>query len=170
MAPRSLATVSRTRVRILRQLAERDWTVSELARELGLGKSTLHKSLELLARDGLVVRKESEERIWVYYALTPAGREFMAKGRLVFVLDLSAVFSVIGAVLAALAYVLAKPTSLPPIDAPIGKPGGGPPIPSDASAVPPPLLAIALGLLALAATLAVIRAFYVRRLGRHTVG
>lgn len=168
MAPRSIATVSRTRVRILRQLAERDWTVSELARELGLGKSTLHKSLELLVRDGLVVRKESEERIWVYYALTPAGREFMAQGRLVFVLDLSAIFSVIGAVLAALAYVLVKPTSSPPVDAPIGKPGGAP-IPSDASAVPLPFLTIALGLLALAATLAVLRALYVRKLGRLTV-
>lgn len=66
------------RIRIMRALAERRSTVSELSRRTGIPKSTVLKHLRVLKRHGLLVRNEAD-RLWKPYELTRAGR---AVGRL----------------------------------------------------------------------------------------
>lgn len=66
------------RIRILRALADRRSTVTELSKRTRIAKSTALKHLRVLEKHGLVVRRE-EDRLWIYYDLTRAGR---AVGRL----------------------------------------------------------------------------------------
>lgn len=77
---------SRTRFELLRRLAVRRMTVSELAKTSGLGKSTVHTHLRPLVASGFVDRHE-DDRLWVYYSLTPLGRRLVqaARPRLVIV-------------------------------------------------------------------------------------
>lgn len=88
-ATSSLVRVSLSRIRILRQLDGAKATVSELGRELGLNKSTVHKHLSELVDEGLVERLENEGRLWVYYQLTETGREIAEEETLTIVLDLA---------------------------------------------------------------------------------
>lgn len=66
------------RIRIMRALAQKRSTVTELSKRTGVSKSTVLKHLRVLGKHGLVLRNE-EDRLWVYYDLTRAGR---AVGRL----------------------------------------------------------------------------------------
>lgn len=68
---------SDTRIRILRLLSERRMTVSELARLMELNKSTLHEHLRKMVGGGLIVKHETPERQWVYYALTTRAHDFV---------------------------------------------------------------------------------------------
>jgi DNA-binding transcriptional ArsR family regulator len=67
---------SGTRLTILKNLNERRMTVTELADDLGLAKSTVHHHLQRLADAGLVAAGE-DGHAWVYYALTPEGQALL---------------------------------------------------------------------------------------------
>ncbi len=56
-----------TRLRVLDSLRDREWTVGELARRLGVGQSTLSQHLGVMRRSGLVVRRYRGAN--AYYAL-----------------------------------------------------------------------------------------------------
>ncbi|MEW5760504.1 MAG: ArsR family transcriptional regulator [Candidatus Thermoplasmatota archaeon] len=86
---------SETRIAILKALDEKQKTISDLARELGMNKATVFEHLEQMADVGLVKRAEEEERLttikpqpaleeqygpprkWVYYRLTWKGRNIL---------------------------------------------------------------------------------------------
>jgi DNA-binding transcriptional ArsR family regulator len=72
------ALSSRTRMEILKRLCERRRTLSELSRELNLSKAALHEHLSKLGEAGLVERIDSPPRKWVYYELSPRGREIVS--------------------------------------------------------------------------------------------
>lgn len=61
------------RVRIMRALAQKRSTVTELSRRLGISKTTVLKHLRALKKHGLVIRND-EDRLWIYYDLTRVGR------------------------------------------------------------------------------------------------
>lgn len=66
------------RIRIMRALVERRSTVTEISKRAGIAKSTALKHLRVLEKHHLVLRNE-DNRLWIYYDLTRAGR---AVGRL----------------------------------------------------------------------------------------
>jgi len=70
------ALASETRVAILRALAERQMTLTELAERLGISKPGVMKHLELLQEAGLVLR-DTPERKWIYYRLTTKGERIL---------------------------------------------------------------------------------------------
>lgn len=67
------ALSSSVRRDILKRLNTRPKTVTELADELGLAKSTTHKHLNKMVEAGLIFKKENSNE-FVYYALTDKGR------------------------------------------------------------------------------------------------
>ena len=79
---------SDSRVAILKALDERQMTGTELAKKLGLEKSTVAQHLDRLVEAGLVQRKE-DDRLWVYYTLAPRGRRLLHPPRAGFTLLLS---------------------------------------------------------------------------------
>jgi len=79
---------SDSRVQILKLLDARAMTGTELGKTLALEKSTVHGHLEKLAEGGLVARRE-DDRLWVYYELTPRGRRLLHPPRAGFTLLLS---------------------------------------------------------------------------------
>lgn len=92
----SLVNVSESRVRILKALDGRPMTVSELGRALDRNKSTLHGYLQELVEDGLIQRHEEDERLWVYYSLSPTGEKIVRGGRLRLAIDISSVLAFLG--------------------------------------------------------------------------
>jgi DNA-binding transcriptional ArsR family regulator len=89
-----------TRRNVLSLLQDRRMTVTELARELDLGKATVHEHLDKLTEAGLVERHE-DDRLWVYYGLTPRGKRLLNPDRTRFYLALAS--SVVAALIAGLA-------------------------------------------------------------------
>lgn len=81
------ALASETRLQVLHALDERRKTGSELARELGLNKATVHEHLGILEATGLVAKKD-EGRKWVYWELTWNGSKLLHPGQ-------GAVFSIL---------------------------------------------------------------------------
>jgi DNA-binding transcriptional ArsR family regulator len=148
-ADTSLVDVSENRVRVLRALEDQRRTVSELARELDLNKSTVHGYMEDLREDGLVERYEHEDRLWVYYSLTELGERFVSRERLTLVIDLATVVSFLGAVSLGLYRFLNDPE-------PTGGPGTlGGPDPGSTGSVPWLLAAyLALALVTVAGAIA----------------
>lgn len=71
--PQVRAVALPSRLRILRCLAKQRATVTEIAKRTGIPKSTALKHLRALERHALVEAKK-DERLWVYYDLTRAGR------------------------------------------------------------------------------------------------
>jgi DNA-binding transcriptional ArsR family regulator len=67
---------SETRIAILKSLDVRQKTVTELARDLGLAKSTVHEHLEKMGEAGLVEKRE-DHRKWSYYGLTGKGKRLL---------------------------------------------------------------------------------------------
>lgn len=63
-----------SRIKILRCLATRRATVTEIAERTSMAKSTALKHLRVLDKHGLIRRNDDGERLWVYYDLTAAGR------------------------------------------------------------------------------------------------
>ncbi|MDD2473091.1 MULTISPECIES: winged helix-turn-helix domain-containing protein [unclassified Methanoculleus] len=113
---------SGTRLDILKALRTRRMTVTELADDLDLAKSTVHHHLQRLADAGFVAAGE-DGHAWVYYALTPAGRALLqphgsARVRIILTAGLA---SLAGGV-AALAAFLTAPVREVPI---FPRPGGG---------------------------------------------
>jgi DNA-binding transcriptional ArsR family regulator len=71
---------SETRRNILGQLQDRRMTTTELAEALDLGKATIHEHLNKLSDAGLVQR-DDDDRLWVYYELTPKGKRILSPDR-----------------------------------------------------------------------------------------
>ncbi len=99
---------SDTRREILRLLRERNMTVTELSRELDLGKATVHEHLNKLTDAGLVRRKE-DDRLWVYYEVSPEGKRMLNPQRTRFYLIVAV--SVLAGIAAVLALALFLSTS-----------------------------------------------------------
>lgn len=68
---------SDTRIALLKKLAQRRMTTSELSRELKIAKSTVHEHLALMAGAGLII-PVSDEREWKYYEITREGANLLA--------------------------------------------------------------------------------------------
>lgn len=103
--PELLKTLaSDSRRDILRHLKQRRMTLTELAAALHLGKATVLEHLKKLQESALIVRRE-DERLWVYYELTPKGRRLVTPGRTRFflVMGLTAAAALVVGVLLTLA-------------------------------------------------------------------
>lgn len=74
-----------SRVRLIKALGPRKANITELAERTGMAKSTVHTHLRVLVRAELV-RREPDERKWVYHSLTPLGRRVAEMEPLRFVL------------------------------------------------------------------------------------
>jgi DNA-binding transcriptional ArsR family regulator len=68
------AVDSQTRLRIIKSLRDRNKTLSELSRELGLSKPSVYRHLKILYFYGIVERIKNGNK-FVYYRLTEKGRE-----------------------------------------------------------------------------------------------
>lgn len=143
----SLVDVSVSRLRILKALAERRATVSELAREMELNKSTVHGHMQDLVDDGFVQRHEDEDRLWVYYSLTERGKKLVDSERITLVIDITTLLSFLGAASLGLYRFLSPPEPA----APAGPSIQGGPDPASSEAGFPIFLAayVALVLIAL---------------------
>jgi len=97
------ALASDTRLDILKALDERQKTVTELARELDLDKSTVFEHLEKLATPNVgLIQKLEDERKWVYWQLTWKGRRLLHPEAITLALVLSSAgASLVTAVVAA---------------------------------------------------------------------
>jgi ArsR family transcriptional regulator len=67
------ALAADSRVRVLKSLAQRRKTLSELSQEIGLSNSTMKEHLDVLVSAGLAVQMD-EGRKWKYYELTRKGK------------------------------------------------------------------------------------------------
>jgi DNA-binding transcriptional ArsR family regulator len=67
------ALAADSRVRILKSLAHRRKTLSELSQEIGLSNSTMKEHLDVLVSAGLAIQMD-EGRKWKYYELTRKGK------------------------------------------------------------------------------------------------
>lgn len=118
---------SGTRLTILKTLNKRRMTITELADNLDLAKSTVHHHLQRLADAGLVIA-DDDGHAWVYYALTPEGRALLQPhgGARIRVLLAAGLASLAGGVWA-LAAFLTAPIREEPVSPLPG--GGGFPVP-----------------------------------------
>lgn len=164
------ALASDTRLLLLKALDERQKTVTELAKELDLNKSTLLEHLEKLEAAGLVQKVEQDvERKWVYWQLSWTGRRLLHPESIKLALLLSTAVGSIAAGLAAL-WLWTKSGVAPEPEAGDARtmmaPVEAAPAEAPAAALDPTLLAIAVafGLLAL---LAVVWALSVRLKARR---
>lgn len=75
---------SSTRIQILKLLIEKkQLTATDIAKKLGLSKSTVHEHIEKLASAGLITKSEYSGKKWVYYKPTWRGRDlFPQKDRM----------------------------------------------------------------------------------------
>lgn len=73
------AIASPRRVDMLRLLAERPHTPTELARRLGVSEATARQHLDVLRRSRLAERRE-DGRVWAYHVLTDEGRALLRAG------------------------------------------------------------------------------------------
>ncbi len=88
---------SDTRKEILELLNERNMTVTELSRKLGLSKSTVHEHLSKLVETGFINKLNEEGRKWVYYELTEKGRDLVGnKVKKVLVFTSAALTGILG--------------------------------------------------------------------------
>jgi DNA-binding transcriptional ArsR family regulator len=70
------ALASDTRITILKELDQRQRTVTELANSLGMAKATVHEHLAKMVEVDLI-EKEDSKRKWTYYRLTRKGRSIL---------------------------------------------------------------------------------------------
>ncbi len=90
---------SETRVGILKSLDKSQMTVSDLARAMDMSKATMFEHLEKLVKAGLI-KKNEDERKWVYYKLTWKGKNILHPERTKIAIVLTIViiaFVVVGA-------------------------------------------------------------------------
>lgn len=71
------ALSSDTRLAVLRALDERRKTGTEVARDLGLNKATVHEHMQVLVAADLVRKRDDEGRKWIYYELTWQGQKLL---------------------------------------------------------------------------------------------
>ncbi|MCD6247140.1 MAG: winged helix-turn-helix transcriptional regulator [Candidatus Diapherotrites archaeon] len=78
---------SDTRLEILKLLANRNHTVSELATKLSHSKSTIHEHINRLVEAGLIERVNSGyANKWVYYKLTKKGMQLFDRNKRIVVI------------------------------------------------------------------------------------
>jgi DNA-binding transcriptional ArsR family regulator len=70
------ALASETRIDILKKLDTRQMTISELAREMDMAKSSIHEHLVKMVQSGLVAKFDNGHK-WTYYHLTGKGRNIL---------------------------------------------------------------------------------------------
>ncbi|MFH1234727.1 MAG: winged helix-turn-helix domain-containing protein [Candidatus Diapherotrites archaeon] len=99
---------SGTRVEILKNLKERNYTVSELAQKIGHSKSTMHEHLERLMNANLIEKADNYTDKWVYYRLSRRGKELFADSGKRVVMLISSVFLAIGIMMIALSFFSAS--------------------------------------------------------------
>jgi len=118
---------SETRLTILKALNERRMTITELAGDLDLAKSTVHHHLQRLAGAGFVAAGE-DGHAWVYYALTPEGRALLQPhgGARIRIILTAGLASLTGGVVALAAFLTAPVREVPAFPGPKG--GGGLPV------------------------------------------
>lgn len=75
---RALSSESRTG--ILKMLAERNYTLSELSAKTGMAAPTVKQHASILVESGLIELRD-EGRKWKYYALTRKGKEILNAGK-----------------------------------------------------------------------------------------
>lgn len=99
------ALASRTRLNILKNLDERQKTLSELSKIMDLNKATIYEHLFLLQEVGLVEKRNTESK-WVYYKLTWKGTDLLhpEKKKIVVLLSIS-VTCLIGCMLSYIAII-----------------------------------------------------------------
>jgi len=86
-----------TRLNILKLLAKKKYTLSDLSNMLGLGNSTIKEHMDHLVKAGLV-EKEETERKWKFYSITLKGR------RLVEPREIKVLFAFVASFIAAAGY------------------------------------------------------------------
>ena len=79
------ALASQTRVKIIKLLNERNHTLSELSKKLGLASPTIKQHLETLVESEIIEQKD-EGRKWKYYSLTRKGKNMLQPEQTNFVL------------------------------------------------------------------------------------
>ena len=104
---------SRRRVEILRLLAQRPHTPTELARQLGVTEQTVTYHLSKLADAGLAARRP-DERPWAYHELTIPGRELVENAPSAKAPATLAVVLALAAVALGISWWMAQPDPLPP--------------------------------------------------------
>ncbi|MBP2142951.1 DNA-binding transcriptional ArsR family regulator [Methanococcus voltae] len=67
------ALSARSRVKILKKLNQKRYTVTELSKALNLSKSTVHEHLSIML-DGGLVEKHDDGHKWIYYGMTSKGK------------------------------------------------------------------------------------------------
>ena len=67
---------SETRIKILKKVAERRMTISELSRDLNIAKSTVHEHLALLTAVDFII-PVSDGHQWKYYEITSKGKSLL---------------------------------------------------------------------------------------------
>lgn len=104
---------SDTRREILGLLKDRRRTVTELADDLDLQKATVHEHLKKLV-DSELVQREEDDRLWVYYQLTPRGKRILnpSRSRIYLVVGLGVLAAIVGAIVLAI-FLMQSPTSAP---------------------------------------------------------
>ncbi|MEN6396257.1 MAG: winged helix-turn-helix domain-containing protein [Methanoregula sp.] len=147
---------SETRITILKKLAQRRMTISELSRELKIAKSTVHEHLALMSGAGLIVSVPDEHE-WKYYEITRNGENLLAPENsipIAILLTTTGLFFLAGSITAfVVAWLSMTP---PPVSTPIH--GGGYP-----GYLYPDLLSTSIGILFLIAGILVfIRLFKIR--------
>lgn len=70
------ALASETRIAIMKTLDIRHMTITEIAYQLGMAKSSVHEHLAKMLEVG-IVEKEESERKWTYYRLTAKGKQIL---------------------------------------------------------------------------------------------
>jgi len=93
---------STKRIAILKNLAHKKMTISELSRDLHIAKSTVHEHLALMTDVGLVIPGPDVHR-WKYYEITPKGSLLLEPGismKFVLILSTSGFVGVAGSVAA----------------------------------------------------------------------
>ncbi|WP_067073380.1 winged helix-turn-helix domain-containing protein [Methanoculleus horonobensis] len=118
---------SETRLDILKALHIRRMTITELAADLNLAKSTVHHHLQRLADAGFVAAGD-DGHAWVYYALTPEGLALLQPhgGARIRIILAAGLASLAGGVCALAAFLTAPVREGPISPRPIG--GGGLPV------------------------------------------
>ena len=74
------ALSSDTRTSILKALAERNYTLSELSTKLGMSAPTIKEHVDILVESGMIGQKDEGYK-WKYYALTQKGRDIFESSK-----------------------------------------------------------------------------------------
>jgi len=69
---------SETRIKILKLLSKRNYTLTEIAKELGITKTSAKEHLDILV-EGRLIEPVPSSNIWKYYTLTKDGRKLIER-------------------------------------------------------------------------------------------